>query len=198
MRSLLGLAPHRLLAVGVSMTMLLSLSACAASGDEPVGQNYVSGDGTVTEFDVLDRGEPIDFSGTTDLGETVTSDEYRGGVVVVNFWYASCPPCRMEAPDLQALNEEFANDEVQFLGVNLRDGADTSLTFAKKFGISYPSIVDTDGQVALAFTGTASPAAVPTTVVLDRSGRPASRIVGLLDKSTLRALIQTALAEVAR
>lgn len=177
------------------MTMLLSLSACAASADDPVGQNYVSGDGTVTEFDVLDRGEPIDFSGITDLGETVTSDEYRGGVVVVNFWYASCPPCRMEAPDLQALNEEFANDEVQFLGVNLRDGADTSLTFAKKFGISYPSIVDTDGQVALAFTGTASPAAVPTTVVLDRSGRPASRIVGLLDKSTLRALIQTALAE---
>ena len=90
------------------MTMFLSLSACAASGDEPVGQNYVSGDGTVTEFDVLDRGEPIDFSGVTDLGETVTSDEYRGGVVVVNFWYASCPPCRMEAPDLQALNEEFA------------------------------------------------------------------------------------------
>jgi len=177
------------------MTMLLSLSACAASADDPDGQNYVSGDGTVTEFDVLDRSEPIDFSGITDLGETVTSDEYRGSVVVVNFWYASCPPCRMEAPDLQALNEEFANNEVQFLGVNLRDGADTSLTFAKKFGISYPSIVDTDGQVALAFTGTASPAAVPTTVVLDRSGRPASRIVGLLEKSTLRALIQTALAE---
>lgn len=195
MRSNRNPTTRRLIAVGVGMTMLLSLGACAANAGDTAGQNYVSGDGTVTEFGVRDRGEPIDFVGTTDLGVTASSEDYRGTVVVVNFWYASCPPCRAEAPDLQALNDEFANDEVQFLGVNLRDGADTSLTFAKKFGISYPSIVDTDGQVALAFTGIASPAAVPTTVVLDRDGRPASRIVGLLDKSTLRALIQTALDE---
>ena len=99
----------------------------------------------------------------------------------------------MEAPWLEELNQKYAADGVQFLGVNIRDGAQTAQVFAEKFGITYPSIIDSDGLVTLAFSGLASPTAVPTTLVLDRDGTVASRIVGLLEKSTLDALIRTAL-----
>ncbi|ODU64432.1 MAG: thiol-disulfide isomerase [Micrococcales bacterium 70-64] len=169
------------------------IAACTSVGQG--NNNYVSGDGTVTEYGIEGRGDPLEFTGVTDRGTTVSSADYRGEVLVVNFWYAACPPCRLEAPDLQALSEEFAGDGVTFLGVNIRDGAETSLSFAETFGVTYPSIIDRDGQVTLAFSGLASPTAVPTTVVIDRDGRASARIVGLLEPSTLRALIHTALDE---
>jgi len=151
----------------------------------------------MTEFPPDSRGEPIEFAGVAETGVTVTSDQYRGNVLVVNFWYATCPPCRLEAPWLEEMNQKYSPDGVQFLGVNIRDGADTALAFAESFGVTYPSVVDTDGQVALAFSGIASPAAVPTTVVFDRDGRPAARIVGLIGVTTLESMIENVLAETA-
>ncbi len=186
-------------AIAVAALLLVLVSGCVETPTiqtEP-GQNYVSGDGAVTEFSIDNRGDPIEFAGMTDQRTPVTSDQYRGEILVVNFWYASCPPCRLEAPWLEELSQQYAAEGVQFLGVNIRDGAETSRAFAAKFVITYPSIIDTDGQVALAFAGQASPAAVPTTLVLDREGKVASRIVGLIEKSTLDSLIRTAVDEVA-
>ncbi len=188
---------HRALPT-VASTLLagLLLAGCTETPDvDAVGQNYVSGDGTVTEFASENREDPIEFAGTTETGSTVTSEEYRGNILVVNFWYATCPPCRLEAPWLEELNQTYAGEGVQFLGVNIRDGSETAQAFASRFGITYPSLLDADGSVSLAFSGLASPTAVPTTLVLDREGRLASRIVGLIEKSTLDALIRAALAE---
>ncbi len=181
----------------VVAAVLVLVTGCTESSNlsDAADQSYVSGDGTVSEFAAENRGEPIEFTGQTDTEETVTAEQYRGQVVVVNFWYAACPPCRKEAPWLEELSQQFGPDGVQFLGVNVRDGRATAQTFATSFGITYPSVIDTDGALTLAFTGLASPTAVPTTIVLDQQGRPASRIVGLIDKSVLEALIETALAE---
>lgn len=189
----------RALKIGVAaLTVLVMFTGCRQAADpEPSGSSYTSSDGTMTEFPPDSRGEPIEFSGVTETGGTVTSDDFRGDVLVVNFWYATCPPCRLEAPWLEEMNRKYSPDGVQFLGVNIRDGADTALAFAESFGVTYPSIVDTDGQVALAFSGIASPAAVPTTVVFDRDGRPAARIVGLIGVTTLESMIETVLAETA-
>jgi peroxiredoxin len=187
----------RVTAVVIATAVLVLATGCSSSEDElgDSGGSYVSGDGTVSEFAIDDRGEPIEFTGETDTDATVTAEQYRGQVLVVNFWYAACPPCRVEAPWLEELSQQFADDGVQFLGVNIRDGKATAQTFATSFGITYPSVIDTDGAVTLAFTGLASPTAVPTTIVLDRQGRPAARIVGLIDKSVLESLIEAALEE---
>ena len=189
--------PVRLVSVLVTTALLVLLTGCTETTDLGTtgSDSYVSGDGTVSEFGIESRGKPIEFAGQTDTGQSVTAQQYRGQVLVVNFWYAACPPCRLEAPWLQELNQQFSVDGVQFLGVNVRDGTATAQAFAKNFQIAYPSIIDTDGAAALAFSGLASPSAVPTTVVLDRQGRAASRIVGLIEKSTLESLIDTALAE---
>lgn len=181
-------------AVGVTVAVALLLAGCAPSPVSP-GESYVSGDGTVTEFAQGSRPDPIEFAGTDEFHANRSSKDYLGNPLVVNFWYAACPPCRVEAPWLEELSTSYADEGVAFLGVNVRDSADTSLSFTQSFGIGYPSIIDTSGSVALAFSGVASATAVPTTVVLDREGRPAARIVGLIDKNVLDALIASVLDE---
>jgi len=181
----------------VSAIVLLGLSACVETPSlaGSVGSGY-SSVGPVTEIDAAERGDPIPFSGTFDTGGSGSSEDWLGSVVVVNFWYAGCAPCRAEAPDLEALNSKYQSDGVQFVGVNVRDQAGTAQSFADAFGITYPSFLDADGgEIQLAFAGEIAPDAVPTTLVLDRQGRIAARIVGRLDKSILNTLISDAVAE---
>lgn len=164
---------------------------------EGSNKGYIAGDGTVTEIAESERGKPISFEGTTESGDEISSADFDGDVLVVNFWYAACAPCRAEAPDLQELSAEYDGNGAQFIGVNVYDQADTALSFNDTYGISYPSIMDVqDGAVKLAFTGTVPPKAVPTTLVLDKEGRVAARILGQLkDASILSTLIRDAIAE---
>lgn len=186
-----------------TVTATALLAGCSANDDlaesyrEGTGQGYISGDGAFTVIAEADRAEPIEFAGVTDTGESLSSADLEGQVVVVNFWYASCPPCRLEAPDLEALSQQFADEAVRFVGVNIYDQAATSLAFAEEFGVTYPSIVDVnDGAVRLAFAGQVAPNAVPTTIVLDAQGRVAGRVSGLLtEPSVLRSMITDTLAE---
>jgi thiol-disulfide isomerase/thioredoxin len=113
----------------------------------------------------------------------------------MNFWYAGCAPCRAEAPDLVALNKKYANS-AQFVGVNVRDSAPTAIAFDRTFKIEWPSVMDSQsGSVLLAFTGVVSPQAVPTTIVIDKQGRVAARILGKFEKSILDAMISRVVAE---
>ncbi|TAJ47984.1 MAG: TlpA family protein disulfide reductase [Herbiconiux sp.] len=178
----------------------LLLAACTS---DPLAQQYlngdnkgyISGDGTVTEVAEADRGAPVQFEGTDVEGNTISSSDYAGKVLVLNFWYAGCAPCRAEAPLLEQLNTEHQGADVSFLGVNVRDQADTALSFEKNYGITYPSIVDTDGALQFAFSGTVAPNAVPTTLVLDTQGRVAARILGRVSEaSILDTLITSNLA----
>jgi thiol-disulfide isomerase/thioredoxin len=154
-------------------------------------KNYIAGDGTVTEFALGSRPGFEAFAGTTESGQVLDSSAFEGNVIVMNWWYSACAPCRAEAGDLAMLSVEF-EDSVQFVGVNVRDTAETALAFDRNFGIEYPSLIDAQsGQVSLAFTGVVSPQAVPTTIVIDRDGKVASRILGRIEASILRTLIQT-------
>lgn len=188
----------RLAAVVLALT--LTLAGCAA--EDPLAQqaaagdnkNYIAGDGSVTEYAPESRGEPVELTAELFNGSTVSSEDFVGQVTVLNFWYAACAPCRLEAPDLQALYEEHQDAGVTFYGVNLRDEKPTAEAFERSFGISYPSINDQSGSVLLAMTEYVPPQAVPTTLVLDQQGRVAARILGVADKSTLDALITDALA----
>lgn len=180
------------------------LAGCSSEGDtlaqqyrQGTGANYISGDGALTVVAPESRQNPVVFSGPLDVGGTFSSAEYPGHIMVVNFWYAGCPPCRLEAPDLEALHQEFLDEDVVFVGVNILDQAPTALAFAEEFGVTYPSIMDTNqGAVRLAFAGQVAPNAVPTTVVVDQQGRVAARISGLLtDPNVLAELIRDVQAE---
>lgn len=191
-----------LAAGGLGLAALtLGLSACAQedalakqarAGDN---KNYVAGDGSVTEFAAADRKSAVTIKGTLFDGTTVEPADFVGKVTVLNFWFAACAPCRVEAPSLEALHQEFKEQGVQFYGVNLRDEKAAAEAFDKTFNLTYPSFHDKDGGVLLAVSGLVPPGAVPTTLVLDKQGRVASRVLGEIQKGTLKALIAAAVAE---
>lgn len=187
----------------VVISLMAGLAACA---NDPLADQYRSGDGKgfiaadgfeVVEIAPEDRTEPVDFDAVLDTGDTATSDDYRGDVLVVNFWYAACAPCRVEAPLLEEVNQAFVGEDVSFLGVNLYDGAEASQAFAETYGVAYPSALATeDGSIKLAFAGQTPLNAVPVTLVLDREGRVAARVIGQISEtSILETLVSDALEE---
>ena len=179
--------------LATAVATLLLLTGCTESGAQGTADpGYISGDGAVKQWD-RPTTEPVTFSGELVDGTTFSSKRYLGKVVVVNFWYAGCPPCRAEAPTLNALAVKFKGD-VQFVGVDVIDDSATAAGFERTYKSTYPSIIDqADGaSVQLAFAASKPPKAVPTTLVLDRKGRVTARIVGLANKSILDTLIQDA------
>ncbi|RLQ81080.1 TlpA family protein disulfide reductase [Mycetocola zhadangensis] len=193
---------RRMPAVAAMIATALLLTGCSSDPlaeqyKEGSNKGYIAGDGSVTEIAESERGESISFAGIADTGEEVSSEDFAGDVLVVNFWYAACAPCRAEAPLLQELSVEYEGQNAQFIGVNVYDQADTAQSFNDTYGITYPSIMDVqDGAVKLAFTGSVPPKAVPTTLVLDKEGRVAARILGQVkEASILGTLIRDTIAE---
>ncbi|GAA1558677.1 TlpA disulfide reductase family protein [Brevibacterium picturae] len=152
-------------------------------------QGYVAGTGVITQIPESQRSTPVQLAGNTTNGDAFDLQEWQGSPVVLNLWYAACPPCREEAPDLQESYESFSEEGVAFLGINVRDEAAAANAFARQFGITYPSMLDKEGRAVAALSGLLPPQAVPSTVVLDANGRPAARVVGIVDRSTLDGLI---------
>jgi len=164
---------------------------------EGTDKGYITSDTRWKEWAPAERVEATPFEGVLDTGDAVSSDDLVGKVSVVNFWYTNCGPCRVEAPDLQAVWEEYEDDgDVAFLGVNLEDSAPSAQAFADEYGITYPSVIDEgDGAAKFAFAQLVPLTAVPVTLVLDREGRAAARILGIVDRSVLSTLVRDTLAE---
>lgn len=114
------------------------------------------------------------------LGEpdTMLSFDAPGQVVVINFWASWCGPCQVEQPELNVVANEFADEDVTFIGVDVQDDSEVNaLLHEERLEIPYPSIYDPNTTVASLFTGV-TPAGLPNTVLLDRAGRVAVSIIG--------------------
>lgn len=122
-------------------------------------------------------------------GGTITTADYRGQVVVLNVWGSWCAPCRKEAPDLEAAHQK-TKKIAQFIGINTRDLTEApALAFVRAFKITYPHIYDPDGAVLTRFSQNLPPSAIPSTLIIDRDGRTAARVIGTITERTLIDLI---------
>lgn len=191
-----GMAGARALLAG---SMLLAVAACsggAIAANTPLssGQSFVQGSYSSTFYAPGSRPAAPAVTGRMLTGERFSLASQRGYVVVLNFWGSWCAPCRQEAPDLAAAARHFRGAPVRFVGVDIRDSVPTAEAFDHTFGISYPSLNDPWDEVALAFHSTLPPDGIPSTLVIDRSGHIAARIVGEVSYTGLRALIDRVLA----
>lgn len=180
----------------IALLALPLLVACSSSTSNSTGNetSFVAGDGSMTLVPIADRENPVELAGITLEDQPLNIVDYRGQVVVVNVWASWCAPCRAEAAELANLAKEFSNESVQFVGLNTRDSLSAAIAFNERFKTGFPSIQDKNGELTLAF-GKLGPAATPTTIVLDKSGRPAGRILGAVTEAQLRSLIKAVLEE---
>lgn len=115
-------------------------------------------------------------------GDTVQLDDFEGDVVVVNFWATWCGPCVVEMPELQAFHEEYSDQGVVMLGINLGENAETAQSFIDERDITYPIILDESGDISdfYALRGQ------PTTVIFDQNGEIVYTHTGLLNQEILQ------------
>jgi thiol-disulfide isomerase/thioredoxin len=125
----------------------------------------------------------------TDLdGRPVALDDYRGAPLVVNFWASWCPPCLREMPDFEVVALERTG-EIVFLGLNLRESAETARSLAERTGVTYDLALDSDGAAARAF-GVMN---MPTTAFVSAEGTVVEVHTGALDSQQLNARIDALL-----
>jgi thiol-disulfide isomerase/thioredoxin len=125
----------------------------------------------------------------TGAEETVVlTDDLVGGPLVINFWYAACPPCANELKDFAAVHEQYG-DRVRFVGVNAIDTVDEMIEFAGKRGVSYELFQDQLAELQTDMRLTS----FPTTLFVAADGTIIDR-TGVLDESRLEAKVLALLA----
>lgn len=176
---------------------VLTLASCTGDNHLSSGgdQGFVSGDGSTVVIDAADRETAPNVSGQTLQGDDLALSDFAGDVVVLNVWGSWCAPCRAEAATLQELSDTFAKDGVQFVGINTRDQRASAEAFEQNAGITYPSLSDTDGRLQLEFHDSLPPSAIPSTLVIDRQGRVAARVLGPVTYSQMSGLIEDVAGE---
>jgi thiol-disulfide isomerase/thioredoxin len=171
------------------IVLAFALTACGGGGSSTSEESFVSGDGSTTFIKISDRKIAPVITGMTLSGENYTYKKDR--VAVVNVWASWCSPCRAEAPTLVALANKYT--DVAFIGILTRDNPANAEAFERRFNIPYPTVID--DSILLGFKGSLPANAIPTTVVLDKSGLVAARISGVVTVASLSKLIEKVSAE---
>ncbi len=143
-----------------------------------------------------ERASAPEFAGTLlETGDEWESSKLAGLVAVLNFWGSWGAPCGVETPECSVVAAEHAAAGVQFVGINVKEPSEQfALAFIDRFDISFPSLYDPRGEVALAFRD--YPAnAVPSTIMLDTEGRVAAVYTGEVAQEDLRRVLDQLLEE---
>lgn len=186
------------LAIALIPLALLTVAACTV-GDSDInsggGQGFVAGDGSAQVIDAADRVAAPEIAGQTLAGAELALSDFAGEVVVLNLWASWCGPCRAEAPALQEVYTDSRSQGVMFVGINSKDQEAAAAAFESNFGITYPSLVDATGELQLAFYDSVPASSIPWTLVIDRDGLIAARVLGPSTYSALSDLVNEVAAE---
>jgi thiol-disulfide isomerase/thioredoxin len=186
-------------AVATAAAALVVLAGCATGHgavdvDNGGDFRFVAGTPAGTVIAARDRASAPSFSGTLLDGSRFTSTSLRGSVAVINFWGSWCAPCRVETPEFSQIATSVADRGVRFLGVDVKEDKQFASAFTASRSISYPSLYDPRGEVALAFRD--YPAnAIPSTIVLDRQGRVAAVYTAAVTQKDLTTVLGTVTGE---
>jgi thiol-disulfide isomerase/thioredoxin len=188
--------PRRRLLQAAVLVSVLALTACTGNDavDQQPDDRIQGGDASTSYVSVADRTPVTGVSGELLDGTPFDLADWRGSVVVVNFWGAWCAPCKAEAPALEEVYRDFRERGVRFLGIDVRDSVANAQSHVRTYDVTYPSLFDESNLLALRFRGI-PPKGTPSTIVLDPEGRVAVRHSGEIRYSVLTAAVRTVLAE---
>jgi len=176
----------------------LLITSCATpvsniSSDSESG--FVSGDGTSVFLNKAERKPAPELKNVEFLSSEIDLNSLKNKVVLINVWGSWCSPCRKEAPELEELYLKNKTNNVEFIGINIRDSKISANRFIENFTITYPNIFDRDGKLLLGYKDSLPANAIPSTILIDKNGLVAARQLGPIDKSLIQGFISELVEE---
>lgn len=173
----------------------LAVSGCTADDSvEADGYRYISATAKGTVIDANER-QPAGILTATDLqGESFDLQANGGRVLLLNFWGQWCGPCAVETPILDQLYRTYPTEDVEFVGFAVRDQPDLVRQFVADNEITYPIVLDFNGESALRL-GNVPMRGLPVTVLIDNAGRVAAVYLGAVTALDVRPAIDLLLTE---
>jgi peroxiredoxin len=130
------------------------------------------------------------FSTTTLDGDEVSLVDYRGKVVILNFWFTTCAPCRVEMPEFQNLTNEYGGQDVVILSVNREESATAIADFRDDLNLTFPLLLDESGEIQDLY----GIQGYPSSFILDRNGVIQFRTFSAMTVEQIQELVQSALS----
>ena len=176
----------------------LLITSCATpvsniSSDSESG--FVSGDGTSVFLNKSERKPAPELENVDFLSAEIDLNSLKNKVVLINVWGSWCSPCRKEAPELEELYLKNKTNNVEFIGINIRDSRISANRFIENFSITYPNIFDRDGKLLLGYKDSLPANSIPSTILIDKNGLVAARQLGPIDKSLIQGFISELVEE---
>ena len=159
---------------------------------------WASGCGVKTEREEIGEQEEVisaekewgnapDFTLPDLEGNSLTLSDFKGRVIILNFWATWCPPCRREIPDFVELYEKYKDENLLIIGVNLDRGDSRAVKqFSKNYKINYPVVL---GNVNVT-QDYGEIRAIPTTFIIDRKGNIKEKYVGYQPRATFEKAVK--------
>lgn len=161
---------------GLALLTFAALAACAGHG--------AGGSGTARVGEAAPN-----WTGKTSTGTTLSAASLRGKPVYLNFFATWCPPCNKEAPDVNALQKQFAPRGLRVVGIDELENARQAAGFVRKYALVYPAVADDDGTLQ----GLYNVNGLPVHVFIDRSGVIRKIVRGEMSKNEIASAIQSIL-----
>jgi len=177
---------RRLRAAAFAAGALLAFGPGPASAMDPLFEalavTHVSGGAPAPDFALA----------TPDGKQHLSLASLRGKVVLLNFWATWCPPCREEMPSIERLHQEFRNQGLAVVAVDLQESPKQVARFMRDFRLNFPAVLDAEGKVAAQY----QVRALPATFLVDRAGRVVGQALGPRDWASAesKALMRLLLA----
>jgi len=133
------------------------------------------------------------FLSMTPQGKKMGIDDFKGKLVVLNFWATWCPPCRLEMPSMEKLYQEFKGQGLEVVAINFMEREKAITSFLKENGFSFPVLLDKKGEIARKY----GVHGLPVTYLIARNGNLLAKSMGYKDwyKPDIRQLISTLLKD---
>ena len=191
-----GCAPAGLAAAGAPNQAVSTAAPQSSAPEAPSASSTAAAQITPAPPTVASTQPPVgtavgmqapDFSLTTLDGKTAHLSDYRGQVVLLNFWATWCPPCRIEIPGLVSAYQHYKGQGFTIVAVNMQEPKDTVASFAGQQHMDFPILLDGDGSAASMYVGRG----IPTSYLIDRNGVVRQVVVGSMPDETINQLVQS-------